>query len=59
QWKRDLIGDPFKTVDSSVEVPKRPGIGVDVNEKAVERYKAEPREIQPTEEPVWVVRGTW
>ncbi len=59
QWKRDLIGDPFKVIDSAVEVPKRPGIGVDVNEKVVGRYKAEPREIQPTEEPVWVVRGTW
>ncbi|MEL9990045.1 MAG: mandelate racemase/muconate lactonizing enzyme family protein [Thermoproteus sp.] len=59
QWKRDLIGDPFKVVDSSVEVPKRPGIGVDVNEKVVEKYRAEPKEIQPTEEPVWVVRGTW
>mgnify|MGYP001770637672 CR=1 FL=1 len=59
QWKRDLIGDPFRVVDSAVEVPRRPGIGVDVNEKVVERYKAEPTEIQPTEEPVWVVRGTW
>nr|KJR73083.1 MAG: mandelate racemase [Thermoproteus sp. AZ2] len=59
QWKRDLIGDPFKLVDSSVEVPKRPGIGVEVNEKVIERYRAEPAPIQPTEEPVWVVRGTW
>ncbi|MFP3168431.1 MAG: mandelate racemase/muconate lactonizing enzyme family protein [Thermoproteus sp.] len=59
RWKRDLIGDPFRVVDSSVEVPSRPGIGVDVDERVVERYRAEPREIQPTEEPVWVVRGTW
>jgi len=59
RWKRELIGDPFRVVDSSVEVPSRPGIGVDVDERVVERYRAEPREIQPTEEPVWVVRGTW
>jgi len=59
QWKRDLIGNPFHVSEGAVEVPRGPGIGVTVNEKVLERYKAEPREVEPTEEPVWVVRGTW
>lgn len=59
QWKRDLIGDPFRLSQSSVEVPRGPGIGVTVNERVLEKYRAEPSEIPVGEEPVWVVRGTW
>ena len=59
QWKRDLIGGSMPVEGGYVSVPRRPGIGVDVNEKVVERYKAEPGEVEIRGEPHWVVKGTW
>jgi len=58
RWKRELIRDTLPVEGGHVEVPSRPGIGVDVDEKAVERYRAE-GEVEPPREPSWAVRGTW
>ena len=58
RWKRELIRDALPVEGGHVEVPNRPGIGVDVDEKAVERYRAE-GEVEPPREPSWAVRGTW
>lgn len=51
--------DETKVEGGYVNVPNKPGIGVSVNEKAIENMKAEPKEIEVSEEPVWVVKGTW
>ncbi|MEM0091167.1 MAG: mandelate racemase/muconate lactonizing enzyme family protein [Saccharolobus sp.] len=59
QWKRDLIYDETPVDSSHVKVPDKPGIGVSVNEKLIEELKAEPIPLEVTEEPVWVVKGTW
>jgi L-alanine-DL-glutamate epimerase-like enolase superfamily enzyme len=45
-WKRELV-------------PTRPGLGVEVNEKALEEHKATGQEYFNPDEPVWVVKGTW
>ncbi len=59
QWKKDLVYNSFKVENGHVAVPESPGIGVNVNEKLLEELKVEPRELEVTEEPVWVVKGTW
>ncbi|MEM4768164.1 MAG: mandelate racemase/muconate lactonizing enzyme family protein [Saccharolobus sp.] len=59
QWKRDLIYDETPVESGHVKVPDKPGIGVSVNEKLIEELKAEPVPLEVTEEPVWVVKGTW
>jgi len=58
-WKRELIYDSTPVKEGYSEVPQGPGIGVKVNEKLVEELKVEPREVDFTEEPKWVVKGTW
>lgn len=58
RWKRELICDALPVEGGHVEVPNKPGIGVDVDERVVERYRAE-GEVEPPREPSWAVRGTW
>lgn len=57
EWKRSLVrgyaldGDGFP-------IPDGPGLGVSVNESAVEKYNSDVVEpISP--EPPWVIAGTW
>jgi gluconate/galactonate dehydratase len=57
EWKRSLVrgygldGDGFP-------IPDGPGLGIEVNESAVEKYRSDVVEpISP--EPPWVIAGTW
>ena len=59
QWKRDIIYDETKVDNGHVKIPEKPGIGVSINEKAIESMQVEPRELDVVDEPVWVVKGTW
>lgn len=59
QWKRDLVYNETPVESGHVKVPDRPGIGVSVNEKLIEELKADPVPLEVSEEPVWVVKGTW
>ncbi|HET7849331.1 MAG TPA: enolase C-terminal domain-like protein [Pseudolabrys sp.] len=38
-YKDDLIAKPFSVVDGAIEVPTAPGMGIDVDEAKVERYR--------------------
>jgi galactonate dehydratase len=59
QWKRDLVNNQTPVERGYTLVPDRPGIGVDVNEKILEEYKAEGMESFNAEVPPWVIKGTW
>ncbi|MGC9105560.1 MAG: enolase C-terminal domain-like protein [Thermoprotei archaeon] len=59
QWKRDLVYNSTPVEGGKSRVPNKPGIGVDVNEKLVEELRVEPQALEVSEEPVWVVKGTW
>jgi gluconate/galactonate dehydratase len=59
QWKRDLVYNETPIESGHVKVPDKPGIGVSVNEKLIEELKADPVPLEVSEEPVWVVKGTW
>ncbi|MBN9049467.1 MAG: mandelate racemase [Rhizobiales bacterium] len=38
-YKDDLIKEPMKVVDGAIEVPDKPGMGIDVDEKKIEKYR--------------------
>lgn len=58
-WKKELIYNETSVQAGYVNLPKKPGIGVQVNEKIIEKLKTEPIALEIREEPVWVVKGTW
>ena len=58
-WKRQLVKDQSKVEDGYATVPTKPGLGIEVDERALEEHKAEGQEYFDPNEPVWVVKGTW
>jgi muconate cycloisomerase len=38
-YKDDLLKEPMKFVDGAIEVPDKPGMGIDVDEKKIEKYR--------------------
>lgn len=58
-WKKSLVYDQTKIKDGFAEVPTKPGLGVEVNEKVLDEYAFTGQEHFSETEPAWVVRGTW
>jgi gluconate/galactonate dehydratase len=57
EWKRSLVRG-YSVEHGEFAIPKKPGLGISVDEKMVERYRSEAIEpIGP--EPPWVIAGTW
>ena len=57
EWKRSLVRG-YTIEAGEFPIPTKPGLGVEVNETAVERYRSEV--VDPLgPEPPWVVAGTW
>ncbi len=40
-YRDDLIKTPFRLVDGAVQVPEGPGMGIDVDEEKVQRYRVD------------------
>lgn len=57
EWKRSLVSG-YSIADGAFKIPTGPGLGITVNEAAVERYRASSMEPMGVEPP-WVVSGTW
>ena len=38
-YKDDLIGEPMKLVDGAIEVPAGPGMGIEIDESKIEKYR--------------------
>lgn len=56
-WKRSLVRG-YSVEGGEFAIPTRPGLGVEVDERAVDRYRSEMVDpIGP--EPPWVIGGTW
>lgn len=49
-WQDDLLKSPLEVVDGYVRVPEAPGLGVEVDEAALERYRVAPGTPTPKEE---------
>ncbi len=56
-WKRSLVRG-YAVEQGGFHVPTGPGLGVEVDERAVERYQSDAMEPVGAEPP-WVVAGTW
>ena len=48
-WKTDLLKDRIQVVDGYMPVPDGPGLGIEVDEKAIEKYTVDPDEPTPTQ----------
>jgi L-alanine-DL-glutamate epimerase-like enolase superfamily enzyme len=59
QWKRDLIHDSTKVENGYYRIPKKAGLGIDIDEKLMKEYVIQGMESFDPAEPVWVVKGTW
>jgi len=59
KWKRDLVKNEPMVIAGHTQVPKRPGLGIEVDEKVLEQHRAEGQEYFNPDEPVWVVKDTW
>jgi gluconate/galactonate dehydratase len=56
-WKRSLVRG-YSIENGEFPIPTGPGLGIEVDEKAVERYRSDMMEpFGP--EPPWVIAGTW
>lgn len=49
-WQDDLLKSPLPVVDGYVGVPEAPGLGVEVDAEALERYRVAPDTPTPKEE---------
>ncbi len=57
EWKKGLVRG-YRIEDGHFEIPDRPGLGITVDESAVEEARSEAMDpIGP--EPPWVIAGTW
>ncbi|HLM92096.1 MAG TPA: mandelate racemase/muconate lactonizing enzyme family protein [Thermoplasmata archaeon] len=57
EWKRSLVRG-YSIEGGEFSIPTKPGLGIEVNEKSVEKYRSDVMEpIGP--EPPWVIAGTW
>ncbi len=56
-WKRSLVRG-YAIEGGTFRIPDGPGLGIEVDERAVERYRSDAMEPAGPEPP-WVVAGTW
>ena len=48
-WKHDLLKKRLEVKDGYMAVPDGPGLGIEVDEKAIEKYRVDPADPTPTE----------
>jgi L-alanine-DL-glutamate epimerase-like enolase superfamily enzyme len=59
EWKRQLVKNETKVENGHTSVPKKPGLGVDIDERVLEEHRASGMEYFNPDEPVWVMKNTW
>jgi gluconate/galactonate dehydratase len=57
EWKRSLVRG-YSVEHGEFQIPTGPGLGVTVDERALERYRSDAMEPMGPEPP-WVIAGTW
>jgi mandelate racemase len=38
-WANPILKDPFPVHDGRIEIPNRPGVGIEWDERAIDRYR--------------------
>ncbi len=55
-WERDIVTHPVEVVDGYIEVPDRPGLGVDLNLEEILRHPYRPENVIPLFQEGWEKR---
>jgi len=55
-WSRDLVDHPAQVVDGYLEIPNRPGLGIELDLKEAARHPYEPTYFLPLFKPGWEKR---
>ena len=61
-WKHDLLKKRLKVTDGFIGVPDGPGLGIEVDEKTLEKYRVDPADPTPKEryrQQKRILRITW
>lgn len=59
QWKRKLIKSGYRLERGHLKLSGKPGLGISVNDKALEEHKVKGMEPFNAKEPAWTVKGTF
>jgi galactonate dehydratase len=49
-WADDLLTEPLKVVNGFIKVPETPGLGIEVDEEALSKYRVDPSAKTPKSE---------
>ena len=52
-WERDLVDEPAEVVDGYLEIPQRPGLGIELNFEELEKHPYHPQNFIPLFAPGW------
>ena len=47
-WEHNLLKGGLEVIDGFIDVPDAPGLGVEVDEKAIKKYQVDPTTLPPT-----------
>jgi galactonate dehydratase len=57
-WEKRLIDHPIEVVDGYIEIPERPGLGIELNMEEIARHPYHPENALPLFQPGWELRRT-
>jgi galactonate dehydratase len=52
-WEENLVTHPVRVVDGFIEIPERPGLGLDLNFEELSKHPYHPRNFIPLFKPGW------
>ncbi len=55
-WEKSIVTNPVEVVDGYIEIPERPGLGIDLNLDEIERHPYQRENFLPLFQPGWEKR---
>jgi galactonate dehydratase len=52
-WEKEIVTNPVHVVDGYIEIPDRPGLGIDLNVEEIARHPYQPGNHLPLFQPGW------
>jgi len=57
-WEKEIVINPVEVKDGYIEIPDRPGLGIDLNIEEIARHPYSPENYLPLFKPGWERRST-
>lgn len=57
-WEREIVSNPVHVVNGHIEVPQRPGLGIDLNIEEIRKHPYQQENYLPLFKPGWEQRRT-